>query len=323
MAAIDVFNGDADGICALVQLRNAEPRDSRLVTGVKRDIALLERVEVAAGDRVTVLDVSLDVNRDGLRALLDRGAHVFYADHHFAGEIPASDRLEAIIDTAPDVCTSILVDRHLGGKFTRWAVTGAFGDNLDASARALARPLGLADAELATLADLGTFINYNGYGAAVEDLHFPPAELFQRVRPYADPLDFATDDRETFDELANGYRSDMAAAAAVKPVAESPHTAAYRLPDEAWARRVSGVFSNQLANGSPERAHAVVTDRSDGTFLVSVRAPLADKTGADELCRRFPTGGGRKAAAGINHLPADQLDDFLAQFRDFYSQRRG
>jgi hypothetical protein len=30
----DVFNGDADGICALVQLRNADPRDAELVTGV-------------------------------------------------------------------------------------------------------------------------------------------------------------------------------------------------------------------------------------------------------------------------------------------------
>ncbi len=37
----DIFNGDADGICALLQLRKAEPRDAQLVTGVKRDINLL------------------------------------------------------------------------------------------------------------------------------------------------------------------------------------------------------------------------------------------------------------------------------------------
>ena len=37
----DVFNGDADGICALIQLRLVEPRpDATLVTGVKRDIQL-------------------------------------------------------------------------------------------------------------------------------------------------------------------------------------------------------------------------------------------------------------------------------------------
>ena len=72
MATIDVFNGDADGICALTQLRNATPADSVLVTGVKRDIALLEKVDARAGDQVTVLDVSLDKNREGLRKVLER-----------------------------------------------------------------------------------------------------------------------------------------------------------------------------------------------------------------------------------------------------------
>jgi hypothetical protein len=318
MSTIDVFNGDADGICALTQLRNAAPADSVLVTGVKRDISLLEKVDANAGDRVTVLDVSLDKNRAGLQKVLGQGATVFYVDHHFAGEIPEDDRLETLIDTAPDVCTSILVDRHLAGRFTPWAVTGAFGDNLDTSARALARPLGLSSEQLALLEDLGTYLNYNGYGASIEDLHFAPADLFERVKPYATPFDFVAGDRETFERLESGYHDDMASANAVEPTQESESTAVYILPDESWARRVSGVFSNQLANGAPARGHAVVTERSDGTYLVSVRAPLANKVGADELCRRFPTGGGRQAAAGINHLPADQLDDFVAQFTEFY-----
>jgi hypothetical protein len=318
MSTIDVFNGDADGICALTQLRNAAPTDSVLVTGVKRDISLLEKVDANAGDRVTVLDVSLDKNRAGLQKVLGQGATVFYVDHHFAGEIPEDDRLETLIDTAPDVCTSILVDRHLAGRFTPWAVTGAFGDNLDTSARALARPLGLSSEQLALLEDLGTYLNYNGYGASIEDLHFAPADLFERVKPYATPFDFVAGDRETFERLESGYHDDMASANAVEPTQESESTAVYILPDESWARRVSGVFSNQLANGAPARGHAVVTERSDGTYLVSVRAPLANKVGADELCRRFPTGGGRQAAAGINHLPADQLDDFVAQFTEFY-----
>ncbi len=38
----DVVNGDADGICALHQLRLADPRAARLISGVKRDIALLK-----------------------------------------------------------------------------------------------------------------------------------------------------------------------------------------------------------------------------------------------------------------------------------------
>ena len=51
MQRIDVFNGDADGICALHQLRLAEPAESVLVTGPKRDIALVERVAAAPGER--------------------------------------------------------------------------------------------------------------------------------------------------------------------------------------------------------------------------------------------------------------------------------
>jgi hypothetical protein len=64
MTHFDVFNGDADGLCALHQLRLAEPRDSVLVTGLKREIALAGRVDARPGDAVTVFDVSLGANRD-------------------------------------------------------------------------------------------------------------------------------------------------------------------------------------------------------------------------------------------------------------------
>jgi hypothetical protein len=48
---------------------------------------------------------------------------------------------------------------------------------------------------------------------------------------------------------------------------------------------------------------------------VSVRAPLNNKTGADELCRQFETGGGRKAAAGINFLPTEMRSQFITAFK--------
>ena len=54
------FNGDADGLCALQQLRLADAAPAELITGVKRDIELLQRVPAKAGDCVTVLDVSLE-----------------------------------------------------------------------------------------------------------------------------------------------------------------------------------------------------------------------------------------------------------------------
>jgi hypothetical protein len=110
----------------------------------------------------------------------------------------------------------------------------------------------------------------------------------------------------------------MASAEQAPLIHETDISAVVMLPDEAWARRVSGVYGNDLANKFPNRAHAVVTKRAAGDYLVSVRAPLNNKTGADEICRQFPSGGGRKAAAGINELPADQLDKFVETLDTFY-----
>lgn len=112
---IFVFNGDADGLCALQQLRLAEGAGAMLVTGVKRDIRLLSRVSAGPGCRVTVLDVSHERNRGDVARLLAAGAALRYFDHHFAGELPNHPRFRAYIDTAPDVCTSVLVDRYLRG----------------------------------------------------------------------------------------------------------------------------------------------------------------------------------------------------------------
>ena len=320
MADFDVYNGDADGICALTQLRLAEPRAAQLVTGVKRDIELLDKVTAQAGDRLTVLDVSLDKNREGLQRVLAAGAEVLYVDHHYAGEIPQSPQLTALINEAADVCTSLLVNGRLQNRYAAWAVVGAFGDNLSQSAEMIARPLGLSVAALRQLEELGTYMNYNGYGECVEDLHFTPEALFRLVSVHESPLQFIQTGREHFEKLADGYHSDMSRAAGTKAEPTSNERAAlFILPDAAWARRVSGVYSNDLTNLHPDRAHAVLTEKADGCYLVSVRAPLNRKKGADELCRGFPTGGGRAAAAGINALPAAQLAAFAQAFKQQFA----
>jgi hypothetical protein len=313
MAHYDVFNGDADGICALHQLRLAYPLDSRLVTGVKRDITLLDRIVAQPGDEITVLDISFDKNRTALLALLEGGARISYFDHHFAGEIPQHPGLETFIDRAPDVCTSLLVDRFLQGRHRIWAVAGAFGDNLHEAARRAAEPLSLSQAQLAALQNLGVCLNYNAYGESVADLYFPPDELYRLLHPYPDPFAFMAEEA-AFRQLQQGYAEDMAKAEGIAPEMATESCALYLLPDAAWSRRVSGSFSNRLAQNWPRRAHALLTRRKDG-FTVSVRAPLVSPTGADELCRRFDTGGGRKAAAGINCLPEASLDEFVVQFR--------
>lgn len=314
MAHFDVFNGDADGLCALHQLRLEHPMDSTLITGVKRDIDLVKRVEANPGDSVTVLDVSFDKNRDALTPLLGQGVDVLYIDHHFAGDIPDSDHLETHIDTASETCTGLIVNRYLKGACLPWAVTAAFGDNLFTSARTAAEPLNLSEEQLSQLEMLGTLLNYNGYGSALSDLYFAPDDLYRKISPYRDPFAFIEED-EAYSTLAQGYEDDMSRAAATKAAATTDTSALYIYPYESFARRVSGVYSNQLARDNPDRAHALLSTLEDGAYLVSVRAPLSNREGADDLCRQFPTGGGRKAAAGINHLPADQLDNFTAAFQ--------
>uniref|UniRef100_UPI004056BD37 acetyltransferase n=1 Tax=Candidatus Electronema sp. TaxID=2698783 RepID=UPI004056BD37 len=314
MKTTDVFNGDADGICALHQLRLARPQpEARLITGVKRDIALLQQIEEERGGQITVLDISLGKNRASLLKLLENGCTVLYIDHHYAGEVPVSERLTVHIDPEPLLCTSLIVNWLLEDRHALWAVAGAFGDNLDESALQLARRLGLSQDDAERLREIGILLNYNGYGAALDDLYFHPAELYRLVRPYENPLAFHAES-PALRTLREGYQNDMDKALSFKPLYEDEAGRVFRLPAEPWARRVSGVCANAFANQRPAQAHALLTDNSDGSLLVSVRSPLSDRNGADILCRQFPTGGGRAAAAGINALPAAQLDDFLQAF---------
>jgi hypothetical protein len=311
MRYVDVFNGDADGLCALQQLRLAEPADSVLVTGVKRDIALLERVAAGAGDLVTVLDISLDTNRPALIRLLEAGARIRYFDHHFAGEIPTHPGFEFTIDPSPTVCTSALVDRHLDGRYRPWAAVAAFGDGLLALGERLAAQCGLPQPDAERIARLGECLNYNSYGESVADLHLDPADVAGALRPYRNPLEFVAQS-PAYPRLSQGLDEDMRRAASLRPERETTAAALFILPDAPWARRVIGVFANRVARESPERAHAILTPNSGGGYTVSVRAPVANPVGAEELCRQFPSGGGRSAAAGINHLPPHDLPRFVA-----------
>jgi hypothetical protein len=313
MSLIDVFNGDADGICALHQLRLAEPADSQLVTGPKRDISLLKRVNSQAGDRITVLDIALSKNRDALDRLLAAGAQVRYFDHHQPGDIPVHPNFEAHIDTDANVCTSLLVNEYLQGRQLAWAVTAAFGDNLADAARHAATPLDLSADELSQLQSLGECLNYNGYGETLDDLFFDPAELYRLLRPFADPFAFIAEST-AYRTLKTGYQEDMARAVSVATTESREAGRIFMLPAEKWARRISGVFGNQLAVEAPTQAHAVLTAKREGGYVVSVRAPLVAKFGADELCSQFETGGGRKGAAGINQLPDADLGRFIATF---------
>jgi hypothetical protein len=313
-----VFNGDADGLCALQQLRLAGAPAGPLITGVKRDIALLERARAAAGDRVTVLDVSLDVNRAALLALLEAGVTVRYFDHHFTGEIPKHPGLEAHLDLSPTVCTSLLVDRSLDGKQRRWALVGMFGDSLTEEARALAAAAGISAGGAERLKELGVAINYNAYGETLEDLHVSPMELAAEMAHFIDPLDFA-ERSPICRRLAEGFHRDMELARQLAPARQAKGAVFFTLPDAPWARRASGTLANDLAKAHAGSAVAIVSPKTGGGYLVSVRVPRESSISAEAFCRTFPTGGGRRTAAGINHLPGEDLqkfaDAFESQFR--------
>jgi hypothetical protein len=317
MSHFYAFNGDADGLCALHQLRLVEMHPAILVTGVKRDIVLLRNIEGRAGDSVTVLDVSLDQNRNDLLRLLDSEVSVRYFDHHQSGTVPRHSLLEAYIDESAEVCTSILVDRYIGGHYRLWAIVAAFGDNLTQTARTMASEAGLDPQATAALEKLGTCLNYNAYGESIEDLHYHPAELAELIMPFVDPARFIAQ-TEVLARLHAGYEEDMAKA---RRRAGHPSVApgVIVLPNEPWARRAVGILTNELAQSRPDTPHAILSPKASGGYTVSVRVPAHSPVSAAQFCSKFETGGGRKMAGGINCLAEDELDRFVARFRAHFT----
>ena len=311
----DVFNGDADGICALHQLRRTFPQPATLVTGVKRDISLLRKVDNAAKS-LTVLDISLDNNREDLVRLLKAGVEVDYFDHHYVGDIPRAPNLHAYIDVDPRQCTSLIVDRYLNGAHRAWAIVAAFGDNQHATANDAALPLKLSPDALGQLRELGEAINYNAYGESEADLHYPPADLYRTLCPYEDPFEFIASE-EVFETLRDAYTEDMERIHAVAPEFDTGLCALYILPDHASSRRISGMFANRLAQTHAEKAVAILTPQRQGGFTASVRAPKSRPL-ADAVCREFDSGGGRKTAAGINHLAEADVERFTSRLQETF-----
>jgi hypothetical protein len=311
MTHYDVCNGDADGLFALRQLRLANPVESIVVTGIKRDIALLGRVPAVAGDRVTVLDIALERNREALERLLADDVAVAWYDHHAPGPIPTHPRLTTHIDTDPETCTSVLVDAHCHGRFRAWAVAAAYGDNLPRAAERLADTLALAPAARNQMRLLGEAVNYNAYGDSEADVRIHPAALYRWLAHYEDPFE-AMAQASIVRELDALRRDDLLHAREVPPRHTDDCCMAVVLPDAAWSRRVLGPFANELALRDPQRAHAVLKALPDGGYAVSVRAPQATLRGAADLAREFG-GGGRAAAAGIDRLPEERVPCFIAR----------
>lgn len=327
MADYDVFNGDADGLCALHQLRLEEPREATLVTGPKRDIALLGRVAAvlagradAARSRVRVLDISLARNRAALIALLEAGVQVTWFDHHEPGEIPDHPLLEARIDTDPAVCTSILVDRALGGLHRRWAVCAAFGDGMPGAAIALARELPpatrLDESGLRALRRIGEALNYNAYAADTGTAVESAESIYGRMEGLRDPLALA--DWPLIASLERMSLDDLAESLGSGPVVDRPQAAAWILPATLAARRARGLIAQHLRAANPQRAILIVAPDGRGRADISIRCVGAPGRSASGLAARFDGGGGRAGAAGIDRIPVARVDEVLAAFQTWY-----
>ena len=205
----------------MLQLRLSSPLKSTLVTGVKRNIQLVQTISVNAEDSVTVLDISMEKNIVALLNTLDNGASVFYVDHHRSGDIPQHKNLTALIDLDANTCTALIVDKHLKGEFHDWAICAAYGDNLIAKADALSAAAGHTKEQSALLKELGTLINYNGYGANVADLHFDLADLYQALLAYASPFDVFDDKLSPYYQLQTAYQEDLEKALAIPALHQS------------------------------------------------------------------------------------------------------
>ena len=98
---IDEYNGDADGLCAVVQCRLHEP-------------------QAAQGDKLLVCDLSMRRNRLPLMRLLEARVSVRYFDHHKVDDIPVHPLLDAHIDVAGDTCTNLLEPFIEAFSATQW-----------------------------------------------------------------------------------------------------------------------------------------------------------------------------------------------------------
>ena len=99
----------------------------------------------------------------------------------------------------------------------------------------------------------------------------------------------------------------------------TPGALCFVLPEEAWARRASGTVANNLARAHAGAAVAILSRNSRGNYTVSLRVPADARVSADAFCRQFPTGGGRRTAAGINQLPEARCDDFFRAFEQQFN----
>jgi hypothetical protein len=159
-------------------------------------------------------------------------------------------------------------------------------------------------------------LNYNAYGETVADLHLHPAALYEAMAGYAEPLDFV-DQSEEFRRLREGIEADRSQRQGLKAHWSSAQMLVYVLPALAWARRLSGTLANELVNLCPLQSIVLCTPRTDGDYVISIRMSAISALRADVFCSRYPGGGGRHGAGGVDRLAPGELQRFIAAFDSY------
>jgi hypothetical protein len=309
---VDVCNGDADGLCSILQWRLHEPKESTILALLDAESSLVGRVHTRPGDEFLICDIPIEPNRSTLLQLLKAGARVQYFNHHVTDDIPYHPGLRATIDFCKDASTSLTVDRLLGGKYREWAVVGAYGKRSTHAADALAVDMGMTSDTKTRLRELGKLISYNACATHEKNACIAPSKLYESLSRYRDPMEFLRSE-SLASELDAVRRDDLAKASVLPPYWQDANACVYVLPDTPWAHRVACGLDEELAANDPTRAYAFLCNNGTGGFNVKVRAarsewPLQHSSQAPQA------GCERPRSWAIDHLPDGELSHFIRAF---------
>ena len=76
------------------------------------------------------------------------------------------------------------------------------------------------------------------------------------MQPFSDPFEFYHASGE-LNQLQEGFRNDIRKAESELPVRQTYASIIYQFQNQAWCRRVSGVYRNQVAREALDLAHVL------------------------------------------------------------------
>ena len=266
----------------------------------------------------TVFDVSLLSNIEYVKQILKKKNKIKWFDHHEPGETNLGKNFSIKVDSDPNCCTNILVDKHIDGLHRPWTICGAFGDNLHEQAEKL-NPC-FDEQTMYKLKEIGETLNYNGYGNKESDLTVHPKDVYLDLKQYESPFRYRSKS-EIYNKIYTQMKSDEKELSSSEILHETNTGKIILLPDTKASIRYSGIYSNQQTTDNPDKAFAILTLTNNDNYRISIRSPKNNPYGASKLALSFPTGGGReKVATGVNELPKDQLKNFIEKFEETYTQ---